>query len=307
MDSLCIRTRGLTKRFGARTAVDGLDLEVVRGQTFGFLGPNGSGKSTTIRMLLGLIRPTGGEAFVRGYSVSRERLKALARVGALVETPAFYPFLTARENVRLFGMLSAPVSERQVESALRTVGLDGRMDDRVRTFSHGMKQRLGLACALVAEPELVILDEPTNGLDPEGVREVRELIRSLAETREMTVFLSSHLLHEVEQVCTHVAVISRGRLQASGPVSELVRSQSAGVEFEVDRPDAALEVFRRFVRPDALSVEGRRVRVRVDESEVPGLNRALVTNGVDVSAIERRRRTLEDFYMGVMRQEGSVQ
>ncbi|MEJ5296412.1 MAG: ABC transporter ATP-binding protein [Armatimonadota bacterium] len=306
MDSLCIRTRGLAKRFGVRTAVDGLDLEVGRGQTFGFLGPNGSGKSTTIRMLLGLIGPTAGEAFILGHCVRRERLQALARVGALVETPAFYQFLTARENVRLFGRLSAEITEEQIVSALRAVGLEERMDDRVRTFSHGMKQRLGLACALVADPELVILDEPTNGLDPEGVKEVRDLIRSLAESRGMTVFLSSHLLHEVEQVCTHVAVISRGRLQAAGPVSELVRSRRPGVEFEVDRPDAALEVFRRLLRPDSLSVEGRRVRVSVDESEIPGLNRALVNSRINVSAIERRRQTLEDFYLDVMHREGAV-
>lgn len=306
MDSLCIRTRGLTKRFGVRTAVDGLDLEVGRGQTFGFLGPNGSGKSTTLRMLLGLIGPTAGEAFILGHCVRRERLQALARVGALVETPAFYQFLTARENVRLFGRLSAEITEEQIVSALRAVGLEGRMDDRVRTFSHGMKQRLGLACALVADPELVILDEPTNGLDPEGVKEVRDLIRSLAESRGMTVFLSSHLLHEVEQVCTHVAVISRGRLQAAGPVSELVRCRRPGVEFEVDRPDAALEVFRSLLRSDSLSVEGRRVRVSVDESEIPGLNRALVNSGINVSAIERRRQTLEEFYLDVMHREGTV-
>ncbi len=307
MESLCIRTSGLTKRFGARAAVDGLDLEVGAGQTFGFLGPNGSGKSTTIRMLLGLISPTAGEAFILGHSVRRERLQALRQVGALVETPAFYQFLTARENVRLFGRLSASVTEEQIVSALRSVGLEDRMDDRVRTFSHGMKQRLGLACALVAEPRLVILDEPTNGLDPEGVKEVRDLIRSLAESRGMTVFLSSHLLHEVEQVCTHVAVISRGRLQAAGPVSELMRSRQPGVEFEVDRPDAALEVFRRYLGRDAVAVDGRRVRAVVDESEVAGLNRALVTGGIKVTAIERRRQTLEDFYLDVMtRQEGPL-
>jgi len=232
VDDAVIVTRGLTKRFGrsaARAAVDGLDLDVPRGAVFGFLGPNGSGKTTTIRMLLGLATPTAGGIRLLGGDMPRAGATVLPRVGALVEGPAFAPFLSGAANLARFDAAD-PVSSRasraaRVSRALERVGLGAAANKRAGAYSLGMKQRLGLASALLGPRELLILDEPTNGLDPQGTREVRSLIRSLAD-EGTTVFLSSHLLSEVEQVCTHVAVMRSGRLVTSGTL-EALRAESA--------------------------------------------------------------------------------
>ena len=300
MSASCIVVEGLSKRYGKRLAVSGLNLSVGCGQTFGFLGPNGAGKSTTIRMLLWLIRPSGGRIGVLGHDVRRERLAALRRVGAMVETPAFYGFLTARENVRLFGRLSGRVRESEITDALRLVGLTDRADDRVRSFSHGMRQRLGLACALTPRPELVILDEPTNGLDPEGVRDVREIVRTLSAEQGISVFLSSHLLHEVEQVCSHVAVIANGALLTSGDVGELLGRSSGELEIEVDRPlEAAAAIAVRFQLAADPCGDGR-LLVRAERCAAADVNTFLVGQGFKVSAIGQRRMSLEDFYIALM-------
>lgn len=301
MTGICIQTSGLTKRFRRQTAVQGLDLQVERGQSFGFLGPNGSGKSTTIRMLLGLVRPSEGSAAIFGHDVRRHGLAARARVGAMVETPAFYGSMSGRDNLRLFGRLSGSVTQSDIEESLRIVGLSARADDRVKAYSHGMKQRLGIASALTPRPDLVILDEPTNGLDPEGVSEVRGLIRSLTSQHGMTVFLSSHLLHEVEQVCTHVAMISRGRVISRGAVPEILGAGQ--VEFEVDRASEAADLLSRQEGVTVLWVDGPRFALSAQQGAIAGLNRLLVEQGFNVSAIEGRRQSLEDFYLKVMREE----
>lgn len=217
-----IWTEGLTKDFGRVRAVDGADLRVPAGKVYGFVGPNGSGKTTAIAMLLGLMRPTRGQVRVLGQQPrSPGFYRALARVGALVQAPAFYPFLSGRDNLRVLGSVARRVEEREIERALDRVGLLSRAGDRYAAYSLGMRQRLAIALALLGEPELIILDEPTNGLDPEGIREVRGLIRSLGQEGR-TIFLSSHLLHEVEQVCDEVGVILRGRVVAQGPVRALL-------------------------------------------------------------------------------------
>ncbi|WP_374976479.1 ATP-binding cassette domain-containing protein [Microbacterium trichothecenolyticum] len=231
MTDLAIQTSGLTKRFGAQTAVDAVALDVPHGSVFGFLGPNGSGKTTTIRMLLGLVRPTAGEARVLGQPIHEALQTLLPRVGALVEGPAFAPFLTGRQNLHRFdaaGRHAASVTRRRrVDEALQRVGLATAADKKVHAYSLGMKQRLGIANALLTPRELLVLDEPTNGLDPQGTREVRGLIRSLAG-EGATVFVSSHLLTEVEQVCTHAGIMSAGRLVASGTLDELRSGDGTG-------------------------------------------------------------------------------
>lgn len=227
MTDLAIRTRGLTKRFGAQTAVDGVDLAVPRGSVFGFLGPNGSGKTTTIRMLLGLIRPSGGESHVLDERMPQALDSVLPRVGALVEGPAFSPFLTGEQNLRRFDAADRHSDARtrgaRVTAALERVGLGHAARKKAHAYSLGMKQRLGLANALLMPRELLVLDEPTNGLDPQGTREVRALIRSFAADGT-TVFVSSHLLAEVEQLCTHVGVMSGGRLVAQGTLDDFRRT-----------------------------------------------------------------------------------
>jgi ABC-2 type transport system ATP-binding protein len=220
-DEPVIQTDGLTKRFGAITAVDDLSMEVRRGHIYGLLGPNGSGKTTTMGMLLGVLRPTSGSFRLFG-STARHR-EALRRVGAVIESPAFYPNMSGRENLEYFRLISGRGSSADVDDVLQKVGLAGRGDDRFHTYSQGMKQRLGIGYALLGDPELVCLDEPTNGLDPEGMIQVRELIRSLGDGSR-TVLLSSHLLHEIEQVCDRVTIISKGKLVVQGEVAELVRA-----------------------------------------------------------------------------------
>jgi ABC-2 type transport system ATP-binding protein len=246
---LSIETAGLSKRFGHQLAVDGVDLAVPKGSVFGFLGPNGSGKTTTIRLLLGLAGATGGSVRVLGEEMPRRLQAVLPRVGALVEGPAFYPFLSGAANLHRFDaadpFVPAATRRARVQSALQRVGLTHAADKKVRAYSLGMKQRLGIANALLAPRELLVLDEPTNGLDPQGTREVRSLVRSLAADGA-TVFVSSHLLAEVEQICTHAAIMSAGKLVAQGTLAELRQAGQARVRVLTPDPGAAARILAGF-------------------------------------------------------------
>lgn len=245
---LCIETTGLSKRFGHQLAVDGVDLAVPRGSVFGFLGPNGSGKTTTIRLMLGLAAASSGSVRLLGQEMPGQLREVLPRVGALVEGPAFYPFLSGAANLHRFDAADprAPAATRKsrVQSALERVGLTHAADKKVRAYSLGMKQRLGIANALLAPRELLVLDEPTNGLDPQGTREVRSLVRSLAADGA-TVFVSSHLLAEVEQICTHAAIMSAGRLVAQGTLAQLRQDGQARIRVLTPDAGAAAEVLAR--------------------------------------------------------------
>lgn len=257
---LSIETRGLTKRFGQQLAVDGVDLAVPKGAVFGFLGPNGSGKTTTIRLLLGLATATGGSMRVLGEEMPGKLNVVLPRVGALVEGPAFYPFLSGAANLRRMDAAdpygSAATRRARVQSALERVGLTHAADKQVRAYSLGMKQRLGIANALLAPRELLVLDEPTNGLDPQGTREVRSLVRSLAADGA-TVFVSSHLLAEVEQICTHAAIMSAGRLVAQGTLAELRGAGQARIRVLTPDPGTAAQVLAGLGLTATLGADGR--------------------------------------------------
>ena len=256
---LTIETKGLTKRFGHQLAVDDVDLAVPKGAVFGFLGPNGSGKTTTIRLLLGLAAATGGSIRVLGEEMPRKLKDVLPRVGALVEGPAFYPFLSGAANLRRMDaadpFASAATRRARVQSALERVGLTHAADKKVRAYSLGMKQRLGIANALLAQRELLVLDEPTNGLDPQGTREVRSLVRSLAADGA-TVFVSSHLLAEVEQICTHAAIMSAGRLVAQGTLAELRGAGQARIRVLTPDPGTAAQVLAGLGLAATLSPDG---------------------------------------------------
>ncbi len=304
-DHVVIATRGLTKDYGRRRAVDGLDLEVRRGQIYGFLGPNGAGKSTTIRMLLGLIRPTAGECWLGGHPVRRDRRRALARVGAIVEQPVFYDHLSGRRNLELLASLSGGATRERIHDVLDLVRLLGREQDKVGAYSHGMKQRLGLAQALLPDNEVLILDEPSSGLDPQGMHEVRELIRRLGRQEGRTIFLSSHLLHEVEQVCTHVALIHHGRLIASGAVPELLHTDTRLATLVVDDSDRAARILAEDGTAHVTSVEDGRLRFTAEAGRFASINALLVTQGIEVSALIPERATLEDFYLQVMGQHAA--
>jgi ABC-2 type transport system ATP-binding protein len=289
---MVVETRGLTKHYGAIVAVQSLDLNVRRGEVYGFLGPNGAGKTTTLRMLLGLIRPTAGSARVAGASPGSPA--SLGRVGAIVETPAFYPYLSGYDNLRvLAGICGVPAS--RIGPALDEVELTPRARHQFGTYSMGMKQRLGVAAALLKEPELLILDEPTNGLDPQGMADMRGLITALGQGRR-TVLISSHLLNEVELMCTRVGVIQRGRMVAEGTIDELRGAAHLSIRAEpADRARALLEAE---AGPGNVSVEGDAgFRVKVDVSRAAEINRKLVEAGIAVSELSAGERSLEEVFL----------
>lgn len=296
-----IQTEGLTKRFGGRLAVDRLDLAVRDGAIFGFVGPNGAGKTTTIGMLLGLIRPSAGRALVLGRDVSREPERALAGVGAMIEAPAFYPYLSGRDNLRVLARAGG-LAEDRAGAALAAVDLADRARDKFRVYSQGMKQRLAIAAALLADPRLIVLDEPTNGLDPSGQIEIRELIRALAASGR-TIFLSSHMLHEVEQLCDQVAILKQGRLVAGGPVAELLR-RGRGVLVRVagDRA-AAAELLRRLPWVGGVRLDGPTLLVDAPTERAAELNMLLSGQQIAVAEIRADERHLEDLFLEVTRPE----
>ncbi len=295
-----IETDSLTKDYGRRRVVADLALRVPAGTVYGFLGPNGAGKSTTIRMLLGLVKPTRGSVRLLGRDVRREGAAARRDIGAQVETPAFYGYLSGLKNLEMLARLSGPVTRSAVLAALARVRLAGRERDKVRTYSQGMRMRLGLAQALLPEPRLLVLDEPTNGLDPQGMKEVRELIRALARDDGLTVFLSSHLLGEVQQVCDRVAVIHEGSLVAEGSVDELLRPDGRyAVSLLCDEPATALRLAAEHDGVRQAELIGDRLVVRLDEDRVASLNAALVAGGVGVREIVPERTSLESFFLSV--------
>jgi ABC-type multidrug transport system ATPase subunit len=303
--------RGLTKRYGDVNVVDGLDLSVERGELYGFLGPNGAGKTTTIRMALGLIVPSGGEVDLLGERMSaRGRPSSLARTGAMIEEPALYKFLSGRRNLEVFakaGVGRDDVRRRlgRIDELLEIVGLTSAATKRVKAYSQGMRQRLGLAVAMLGAPEILVLDEPTNGLDPSGMREIRQLLQRLT-VGGTTVFVSSHLLAEVEAMCDRVGVLSRGRLVAEGPPSVL-RGAAERVRIDVDDIVKARRVLSDMPGVE-LSPEGdRQLRVRlVGDVTAARVNASLVSAGVEVNALVPERESLEDVFLELVG-DGDVQ
>lgn len=291
-----LRTRDLTKRYGETLAVDGLNLEARRGEVFGFLGPNGAGKTTTIRMCLGLIAPTSGSVEILGRDVVRAGAQALPHVGALVEQPALYPYMSGRNNLHAIGDAQGGVSQMRVDAALDLVGLRERGADRVKTYSLGMKQRLGVAMALLQDPALLVLDEPTNGLDPAGIVEMRDLLRRLAEAGK-TVFVSSHALGEVRQMCSRVAIINHGRLVTEARVEDLTRGQGEFV-VTLDRAADALTLAQAqpWGRHARLNAQ-RQLITGAPDDESGALNLFLVRAGFTPRAIAPAEESLEDIFL----------
>jgi ABC-2 type transport system ATP-binding protein len=291
-----LSTRGLTKKFGDNIAVDRLDLTVRQGEVFGFLGPNGAGKTTTLRLILGLIYATSGEVEVLGHRMPQERREALRHVGGFVETPAFYQNMSARRNLRLLGGLNGVHDERRIDEVLDTVGLSQRADSKVGDYSQGMKQRLGIANALLHRPSLIILDEPTSGLDPQGMKGVRELIAGLADGGT-TVVLSSHLLHEVEQVCTRAVIINKGRVVVQGPVEEL-RPASSKVKLLTSDQDRSQAVIAALLGPGSVARDNGHLVVESSEAQVRQMVARLVGEGIGVDAVvPAREQGLEDYFL----------
>jgi ABC-2 type transport system ATP-binding protein len=296
MTQVVLQADQLTKRYRRRVVVDRLSLTVERGDIFGFLGQNGAGKSTTIRMALGLVRPTSGRVSVLGHDMARQPLRALQRVGAIIEAPAFYENFSGQQNLRMLAAMSGGADPQRIEMVLEIVGLRDRANDPVKVYSHGMRQRLGIAQALLPNPEFVILDEPTDGLDPQGLYEVRVLILRLRDELGLTVMLSSHLLHEVEQICNRVAIIETGRLLYQGSVGDLI-AEHHWIKLRVDRLSEAYELLS--LDPElSISRNGdESLHLRITDEQIPVVNARLVQQGFSVMEISPQRESLEEVFL----------
>ncbi|HEX5505854.1 MAG TPA: ABC transporter ATP-binding protein [Thermomicrobiales bacterium] len=296
-EEVVLRVAGLTKRYGARTVVDGLDLAVRRGEVFGFLGPNGAGKTTAISMMLGLVRPAAGRIEILGHDTAHGFQEALAHVGAIVETPTFYPYLSGLDNLRVLALARGGVPEGRRAEVLALVGLKGRERDRFGTYSLGMKQRLGIAGALLHEPDLLILDEPSNGLDPAGIVEIRNLILQLA-AQGQTIILCSHLLAEVRQVCDRVAILAQGQVVAQGAVADLLR-QGAQTVLRVDDPARALALLRAVPWIEAAARDGDRLLLTMPADRDFALGGLLADQGFIIGELHRQERDLERYFLEI--------
>ena len=286
-----VETHSLTKRYGSGVlAVDSVDMSVRRGEVYGFLGPNGAGKTTTLRMLLGLIRPTSGTATVAGHAPGSPA--GLARIGALIESPGFYPYLSGRENLKVVADL-ASVDHKRVDEVLDMVELASRAGRKFGTYSTGMKQRLGVAAALLKDPDLLILDEPTNGLDPQGMAEMRKLIKDIGQG-DRTVLLSSHLMGEVEQICDRVGVMSNGKLVTQSTVEQLLGEK--GVVVKTDSNDRAADLLTRMFGPAAVIRENGHLHLKTDPGNSMEINRQLTASGIGVSELRPFERSLEEVF-----------
>jgi len=303
-DEKVIEIQNLSKQFKEVKAVDRLNLNVYKGDVFGFLGPNGAGKSTTIRMLLTLINPNEGHIKLFGKSLWENRIEILKQVGAIVEKPDFYGYLSAYKNLEILGKLSgSSISSKRIMEVLEIVGLEKRYKSKVKTYSHGMKQRLGIAQSLLHDPDLIILDEPTTGLDPQGMKEIRELIIYLSKEKQKTIFLSTHILYEVELVANRMIIINKGSAQVEGRVEELLNSEELKVTFQVDDDLKAKKLINEtgWVNKLDSSVNGKLI-FNLSPSEIPLLNKYFVENNLLVSAVIPMR-SLEEFFLKLTEKE----
>lgn len=293
-----IKVQHLSKQFGDITAVNDLSFSVTKGEVYGFLGQNGAGKSTTIRMLLTLIQPTKGTIEVMGLDLQKNRKEILRQTGAIIEKPDLYKYLTAMENVRLFAAMSGvKISDKKIAEQLEMVGLSERKHSKVKTFSQGMKQRLGIAIALIHDPQLIMLDEPTNGLDPQGIADVRNLILHLSKDLGKTIFVSSHLLNEIEQVADSMLIIDKGKKMAEGIVAELFNPADTIVELETgDNIDAAEKIMHSPWKNRIDKYDANKILLKLNKSDIAALTRYLVKADVDIHSISGKH-SLEDYFL----------
>lgn len=300
MEEKIIEITNLTKKYKDLLAVNNLNLNVFRGDVFGFLGPNGAGKSTTIRMLMTLIKPTSGSIKIFDKPLMQNREFILSKIGAIVEKPDFYGYLSAYNNLEILSKISgAEITKKRIMEVLELVGLAARYKSKVKTFSHGMKQRLGIAQALIHNPELIILDEPTTGLDPQGMKEIRDLIIYLSKEEKKTIFLSSHILYEVELVANRMIIINKGKTQVEGKVEELLNSGNLKVTFEVGDENKMKEIINTTAWQNSIqSVANNKFIFQLREEEIPFLNKFLVENEIEIKAIIPTR-SLEEYFLNI--------
>jgi len=299
--NVVVRTEHLTKHYGKLVAVDDLNLEVHRGQVFGFLGPNGSGKSTTMCMMLGLIAPTSGNIEIFGLSVKNNLADILGKTGAVMESPGFYPYLSGWDNLKVFARISRQSTDDRIKEVLTLVDLADRAQDKFSGYSQGMKQRLAIACALLHDPEFIVFDEPTSGLDPAGMKEIRELIIKLGQEGK-TVFLNSHLLHEVEQVCDHVAIIKKGKVVALGAPNDLIKHGDS-VQIRVTDIDKAVALLNEEDWVSSVTREGDLLILKAPTERTADISALLAKNGVFVSEMKAGDESLESIFLELTEEE----
>jgi ABC-2 type transport system ATP-binding protein len=305
-----LSVRNLKKKLGNKMIIKGISFDIYGGEIFGFLGPNGSGKTTTIRMLVDLIRPTEGTVTVCGLDVHKEHYEALKLIGSIVENPEMYPYMTGWENLEHFARMVPGIGQERIQEVVDIVGMRNRIHDKVKKYSLGMRQRLGIAQALLGKPKLLIMDEPTNGLDPQGIKELRQFIRRLAN-EGMSLFISSHLLSEIQLMCDRVAIITHGEVIAVGRVDELLEQSTGKVFIQVDNREKAMQVLDSFNGIQLINAEEAEVAeltkitdtavlaVTMDMTQVSQLNLALVTAGVNVHALQIRKPSLEELFLNL--------
>lgn len=298
MENLIVETKSLYKSYGDFSAVEDLNLKVHRGDVYGFLGPNGAGKSTTIRMLLTLIRPTSGSISILGKDITHHRNEILSKVGSIVEKPDFYKYLSAKKNLEIFGTVSGlAVSSKRIMELIELVGLKGRENDKVKGYSHGMRQRLGIAQTLLNDPELIVLDEPTTGLDPQGIIDIRNLITYLQKEKGKTILLSSHILSEIELISNRMVIINKGRAIVEGEVKQLLNEKDLIVFVTVNDSQKARQLILETQWDSKLDrIESGTMQFHLSSVEIGELNQFLVSNGIMVTGIESKRK-LEDYFL----------
>ncbi|MCA1041212.1 ABC transporter ATP-binding protein [Bacillus infantis] len=295
-----VRLENVTKIIGKKTIIDQISFEIYPGEVFGFLGPNGAGKTTTIRMLVGLIKPTSGKIEICGFDVRKQFVQAMQRLGSIVENPELYKYLSGRENLQIFARMLPGVDEERIQEVIDLVDLTARVDDQVRTYSLGMRQRLGIAQALLGRPDVLILDEPTNGLDPMGIKDLRTFIRKLVDETGLSVLVSSHILSEIELLADRVAIMSHGKIVKTGSVSDLVHSLSSGIDWRVSDAFRALSILNESSYVQAAELyDDHTIHTLMDESKTSILNEAFLKAGIDVWTIERKVQTLEDLFISL--------
>ncbi|PEE39689.1 ABC transporter ATP-binding protein [Bacillus pseudomycoides] len=296
-----VETNNLTKKYKNSSVVSGVNLKIPEGEIYGFLGPNGAGKTTSIRMLLGLIKATEGNITIFGKDLNKNRLSILSDVGALVENPSYYAHLNAIENLEVYRILRN-IPKEKVHAVLKTVGLQNAAHQKVKEYSLGMKQRLGLAIALLGDPRLLILDEPTNGLDPQGIHEMRELIKSLAKERGITILVSSHLLSEIDQMATYVGIISKGRLIFQDKIEVLRQHSHNSIKLLVDKPKEAWKIILASGIPSVME-EDKIIISNTNNTAIAKIVKALVANDISVFRIEEEKNSLEDIFLNIVKEE----
>jgi ABC-2 type transport system ATP-binding protein len=285
----------LRKTIKGKEIVKGVNLTLYPAQIFGFLGPNGAGKTTTIRMIVGLIKPTEGSVTICGYSVAHEFVKALSNVGCIIESPDMYKYLTGMENLSQFAAMDRKISQRRINDVVEMVGLQHRVKDKVSTYSLGMRQRLGIAQAIMSQPKLLILDEPTNGLDPAGITEFRNLIRRLAYEEGMTVFVSSHLLLEIQQMCDIVSIIKQGSVIKTANVQDILHDDQ--IEWQLNNPDRARALLKEHWQIDAIQLKKNTIRAGINEQPLDKINELFIREGLALTYCSAKQNTLEDLFL----------